>query len=209
MQLGQLGGLKRWGERADERDRVTRVSEAQAPGAVGIGEAADHADDRGRVDRAGGGLVVERHVAADDRCGQRPAGITEAADGFGQLPGDVGALGVAEVEVVGRAQWLSADAGEVGGALEHRLDRAHVGVGGDAAAVAVDRNRQGRGRSNGTRGLRIDPIPVRRGRGRMHGLGPDREHSGVGLAGAADGAGLDDRVVLLEQGPAGGEVRAG
>src|SRR3712207_7077471 len=42
----------------------------------------DHADDRRRIDRAAGALVVERHVAADDRDVQRPAGVTEAAHGL-------------------------------------------------------------------------------------------------------------------------------
>ena len=67
-----------------------------------------------------------------------PAGLAEPGDGLGQLPGDVGLLGVAEVEVVGRPQRLGADAGEVGGALEHGRDRAAARVGGDPAAVAVD-----------------------------------------------------------------------
>ena len=178
-------------ERPDERDRLARALEAQPPGPARVGQPADHADHRRRVDRAGGALVVEGHVAADDRRPERAAGVAEAAHRLGQLPGDVRLLGVAEVEVVGRAQRLGADAGEVGGALEHRRDRPPVGVGGDAAAVAVDAHRQGGHR----------PALLRRTRSG----GQQRQHGRVGLLGPAHGARLHDRVVLLEQGPARGE----
>ncbi len=52
-----------------------------------------------------------------------------------------GLLGVAEVEAVGQAERLGADAGQVLGALEHRLDRAGVRIAGDPPPVAVDRHR--------------------------------------------------------------------
>ncbi len=121
---------------------VARLLEADPAGAVRVGHPPDHADHGRRVDGAGGALVVEGNVAADDRRVERAAGLAEAAYGLGQLPGDVRLLGVAEVEVVGGAERLCADAGEVGGALEHRLDGARVGVGGDAPAVAVDADGQ-------------------------------------------------------------------
>ena len=189
-QLGELAGEQGSSEGAHERDLVSRARKAQAPGPACVGQAAEHSDDGGRVDGAGGTLVVERDVAADDRRLQSAAGLAQAADGFAQLPGDVRLLRVAEVEVVGRAERLGADAGEVGGALEHRCDRAAVGVGGDAAAVAVDAHGQG------------GPGPPAGAAGR------EREHRCVGLLGAADGARLDDCVVLLEQRPARGEVGA-
>ena len=94
----------------------------------------------------------------------------------------MGLLGVAEVEVVGRAERLGTHTCEVGGTLEHRLDGPRVGVGGDAPAVAVDAYRQ------------------------RAAVG-EREHGCVGLLGPAHGARLHDRVVLLEQRPPRGDVR--
>ena len=128
-------------EHAGQRDPVALGAEAQAPGARDVGQLADQADHRRRVDRAVAPLVVERDVAADDGDPQRPAGVAEPAHALRQLPGDVRLLRVAEVQAVGQPERLGADAGEVGGAFEHRLDRAAVGVRGDAAAVAVDRDR--------------------------------------------------------------------
>ena len=61
-----------------------------------------------------------------------------AGSRFGQLPGDVRLLGVAEVEVVRRPQRLRPHAREVRRALECRLDRASIWIGGDAPAVTVD-----------------------------------------------------------------------
>ena len=77
-----------------------------------------------------------------------------------ELPRHVRLLGVAEVQAVGEAERLGADAGEVGRALEHGLDGAPVGIAGHAAAVAVDRD--------GDRALRA--------------VVGELEHRGVGLA---------------------------
>ena len=161
----ELGAAQLRREVADDRDAVALGAEAEPPGARHVGELADHADDRRRVDRPLAALVVERHVAADDRDRERPAGVAEAAHRLGQLPGDVRLLGVAEVEAVGQAERLRADAREVRRALEHRLERAAVRVGGDAPAVAVDRER--------------DPGGHTVARGQL-------EHRGVGVA--RDGA---------------------
>ena len=128
--------------RTGRRARSRRRRRARARRALPrIGQLADQADDRRRVDRARVGLVVERDVAADDRHAERLAGVGEALDGPVELPRDGGLLRVAEVEAVGQAERLGADAGQVLRALEHRLDRADVRVAGDAAAVAVDRGR--------------------------------------------------------------------
>ena len=108
---------------------------------AGSGSLPTMPDDRGRVDRALGALVVERDVAAHDRHAQRQAGVAQALDRALELPGDVRLLGVAEVEAVGQAERLGAHAGEVARALEHRLGGARVGVAGHAPAVAVDRDR--------------------------------------------------------------------
>ena len=94
-----------------------------------------------------------------------------------------GFSGIAEVQAVGEPERLGADAGEVGRALEHRLDRAVVRVDRHAAAVAVDRHRD-----------------------RAAGL--EHQHGGVGLLGAAHGARADHAVVLLERPPARRQVGA-
>ena len=197
-QLGQLARGQRWGERADERNCVARAGEADPPGAARVRHAADHADHRCRVDRAarlgGWALVVQRHIPAHDRGLQRAAGIAQAADRLRQLPGDVSLLGVAEVEVVRRPQRLRADAREVRRALQHRLDRARVRVGGDAAAVAVDAHRQ-----RGDRPVLAGWVGIE--------IAVERQHRGVGLPGAAHRARLHDRVVLFEQRPARRYVR--
>ena len=116
------------------------AGEAEPARAGRVGQLADHADDRRRVDRAAAALVVERDVAAHDRHAERAAGVAEPGHRAGELPGDVRLLGVAEVQAVGQPERLGARAGEVGRALEHRLDGAAVGVDRHAAAVAVDRD---------------------------------------------------------------------
>ena len=169
-------------EGADQADRVALAGEGAAGDLGRVGQLADHRHHRGRVDRPVGALVVEGDVAADDGDAERVAGVGEAADRAVELPGAGRLLRVAEVEAVGQAERLGADAGEVLGALEHRLDRPLVGVAGDAAAVAVDRDRD-----------------------RVAGLG-QLQDGGVGLLGPAHGARADDRVVLLEGPALGGDA---
>ena len=159
----------------------SRRSEPTASSAVG--QLADHADDRGRVDRSLLGLVVEGDVAADHRDPELPAGVRKPRDRPVELPGDVRLLGVAEVEAVGEAEGLGADAGEVLRALEYRLDRAHVGLAGHPAAIAVDRDRD-------------RPAGLR-----------DHQHRRVGGLGPARGPRSDHRVVLLEGPARRGDVR--
>ena len=131
-----------------------------------------------------GALVVEANVAADDRRLQRAARVAEAAHGLRQLPRDVRLLGVAEVEVVGRPR-----------AAVPRRRR------GSLRTRAPPRSCRGRDRR------RRDARCSRSHRERAS-VG-QREHRRVGLLGAAHRARLDDRVVLLEQGPPGGDVRRG
>ena len=123
-QLAELGSDERGLERADERDRVALAREPHPPGPGCAGQLADHADHGRREDRPGRRLVVERDVAADDRDTERLARLGQSLDRLGQLPGHVRLLGVAEVQAVGQAERLGADAGEVGGALVDRLGRA-------------------------------------------------------------------------------------
>ena len=94
-----------------------------------VGDEADAADGRGRQDAAAVGLVVERDVARDDREVERAAGLADAFDGVDELAHDLGPLGVAEVEVVGRGDRLGADGGEVAPALGDGLLAALEGIG--------------------------------------------------------------------------------
>jgi hypothetical protein len=121
------------------------------------------------------GLVVEGDVPADDRDPQREAGIGQAEHGPVELPGDVRLLRVAEVEAVGQAERLGSHTGQVLRALEHGFYRAGVGIAGDAAPVAVDRNGDG---------------PV--------GLG-DHQDCRIRRLWPPRGARADHRVVLLER----------
>jgi hypothetical protein len=65
---------------------------------------ADAADGRGRQDALAVGLVVERDVARHDREIERAAGFADAFDGMDELAHDLRALGIAEIEVVGRRE---------------------------------------------------------------------------------------------------------
>ena len=97
----------------DSRRRLRRVVEQ-----------ADHAEHRRREDRAALGFVVEADVAAGDRHVERAAGVADAADGFADLPHDLGPLGIAEVQVVGRADRLAAGARDVARRFGHGEHRA-------------------------------------------------------------------------------------
>src|SRR6202035_35418 len=115
---------------AHDRDPVALFAEAEPAGPRHIRELADHADDRRRGDRALGPFVVQRDVAADDRDAECAAAVAKAPHRFGQLPGDVRLLRIAEVQAVGQPERLGADAGQVGDALEYRLDGSGTWVGG-------------------------------------------------------------------------------
>ncbi len=163
------------------------LDEAGHRHALGIGQPPDHADDRRGVDRA-----LRRPRCRATRCRpttgtpRREAGVAQALHRTGQLPRDVRLLGVAEVEAVGEPERLGAHAGEVAGALEHRLDRCRC----------TDRRpRAGRCRRSTRRSRRSRRPPV------------ELEHGGVGRLRAAHGARPDDRVVLLEREALGGDVR--
>src|SRR5438046_547279 len=61
-ELGQLRAAQLAAERTDEPDRVAGAAEAHAARPGRRRELADHADDRRRVDRALGALVVQRDI---------------------------------------------------------------------------------------------------------------------------------------------------
>ena len=125
---------------AGEQDRVTRLPAARD--AADVGHEADAADDRRRVDRPAVGVVVERDVPRDDRDAERLAGERHPLDRLGELPADLRLLGVAEVEAVGEAERLAADARDVAGGLEHGELAAEARVERAEPALAVERERQ-------------------------------------------------------------------
>ena len=72
------------------------------------------------MDRAAVGVVVERDVPGDDREAERLARLRHPLDRLGELPSDLGLLGVAEVEAVGEPERLAARTGDVARGLEDR-----------------------------------------------------------------------------------------
>src|SRR5207237_7956891 len=74
-----------------------------------------------RWNRPSVGLVVERDVARDDRNPERLRSLRDSVDSLGQLPADLGLLGVAEVEAVGQRERFAARAGDVARRFQHRL----------------------------------------------------------------------------------------
>ena len=106
--------------RADQQDRLVVGGKADARHLGPVGQQADAADGGGGQDAAAIGLVVERDIARNDREIERPAGLADALDGMDQLAHDFGALGIAEIEIVGGGQRLGAGGGEVAPALRPR-----------------------------------------------------------------------------------------
>ncbi len=118
-----------------------------APGArhaADIGDEAHAADDGGRMDRAAVGVVVERDVARHDRDAERLGSLRHPLDRLGELPADLGLLGVAEVEAVGEAERLAADAGDVAGRLEDRPRTSRERLERTDTTLPVERERRGR-----------------------------------------------------------------
>ena len=105
-------------------------------------EQPDDGDDRGRVDVAPPGLVVERDVAADDRDGERLAGLRHAVDRLRELPHHLGVLRIAEVQAVHEGERDRAGARDV----ERRLGDGRRGTGprvdGAPPGVPVDTHRE-------------------------------------------------------------------
>ena len=120
------------------RARVARERRHRELGAL---EHADRADDRRRVDRRAGVLVVERDVARDDRRLEGLAGLGHAGDRLAQRVRRRRALGVAEVEAVRDRGGVGAAAGDVQHGLRDGLAAAAPRVERHARAVAVERHR--------------------------------------------------------------------
>ena len=135
----------------------------------------DEADaaDRGRRRNPGAHrLVVERHVARDDREVERPRRLADALDAADQLAHGVGPLGIAEIEIVGQRQRPRADRDEIAPRLRDRLLSPFARIGLAIALGAVGRERQA-----------LRPVA-------------EPDHRGV-AARALDRVAEDERVVLL------------
>src|SRR5262249_59328007 len=81
---------------------------------------------------------VEADVPGDDRYLQLPARGGQAPGRFRELPQDLRPLGIAEVEAIGEAERLAADARDVSSALGDGQPRAFEWVEEDEARVAID-----------------------------------------------------------------------
>ena len=131
-----------------------------------IVEQSDDAEHRGRKNRAALGFVVKADVAAGDRHLQGPARVADAADGLADLPHDLRALGIAEVEVVGRANRLCARARDVSRRLGDGEHRALIRIQITEPPVAIDRNGEAAARV-------LDADDGRRHAGLRDGVGAD------------------------------------
>src|SRR5687768_10721040 len=103
-----------------------------------IVEQADDAQYRRRENRAAFGFVVQADVAAGYRGRECAAGIADPAHGFRDLPHDLRPLWIAEVQVIGGADWFATGAGDIARRLSDGQHRALVRVEKTEAAVAVD-----------------------------------------------------------------------
>ena len=117
-------------------------------------------------------LVVERHVAGDDGKVERPRGLADALDAADQFAHRLGALGIAEIEIVGERERPRADGDQIAPRFRHRLFSALARIGVAIALGAVGRQRQA-----------LRPVA-------------EPHHRGV-AAGALDRIAEDQRVVLL------------
>ncbi len=95
---------------------ASKQEDAVAPPPAGgdpgdVGHEPDAADDRGGRDGPAAGLVIQRDVARDDRDLELGCGRRDPVDRTRELPGDLRAFGVAEVEAVGEGHRLPAGTG--------------------------------------------------------------------------------------------------
>src|SRR2546429_3506079 len=125
----------------DDGDAIARRHEAAAGVLCAIVHQADHPDHRRRKHGLALGLVVERDVARHDRRLQGRAGLRDPEAGLLELPHDLGALGVAEVQTVGDRERFATDAGDVTRGLRHGVRRAEARIEVTPAGVAPDRHR--------------------------------------------------------------------
>ena len=132
-----LAGTKLVARRTEQRDAVAAVPEGCRAMAAYVVEQAEHPDDRGGIDGLIFRLVIQAHVAADDRGAQGFAGLGHALDDLLQLVVDVRFFGIAEVEAVRDRQWSSAGAGDVACCFDHGGPATPQRIEVAIAAVAV------------------------------------------------------------------------
>src|SRR5439155_20616 len=95
------------------KDGVAFVLEPLRGDVLRLFDQADHRHGRRRVDRAAGPLVVKADVPAGDRRVQGPAGLSQAAYGFAELPEGLGVVRSAKIEIVAHAEPPGAAASQV------------------------------------------------------------------------------------------------
>ena len=132
-----------FGAGVTEQDERVAVADA-GPGRHRreVVDQADDPDDRRGVDVTTARLVVEADVAADDGDAERATRFAHAVDHLGELPHDLGVLGVAEVQAVHQRLRHRADAREVARRLHHRETCARVRVERAEARLAVGREHE-------------------------------------------------------------------
>jgi hypothetical protein len=141
---GQILARTELGKRLAEQDhRIARGAERGRHGARDVLEQADHADRRRGRDRAlPGRLVVEAHVARDDRHTERAAGVADAADRLRELPHALGPFRVSEIQTVRRRERPRAGDRDVARRFGHGMRRAQVRVLRAVARIAVGLQRE-------------------------------------------------------------------
>src|SRR5262249_12231655 len=147
---------------AQRSDSVAGLPEPAGQHPIRVLQQTDDADRRSRVDGLPIGFVVETDVSARNRYVQRTACLADPGDGALELPHDAGALWVAKIEAVGRADWACAGTRDVPRGLGHSEHGAEVRIEIAVAAVAVERHRERAIRSLDAHHARTKPGEVDR-----------------------------------------------
>src|SRR5439155_22483720 len=129
------------GSVALDEDDVARGAGMTRHRAIGAPKQSDHANDRRRIDRARGTLIVERDIAAGHRRPKRATGVRNAATGLAELIEDFRTLRAAKVQAVGDAEWPPTGAGDVASGLGDGRLAAFVRIEPHVAAVTVGLHR--------------------------------------------------------------------
>ncbi len=123
---------------AQQDDRVALVLEPLSGDVIGPFNEADHRDRWGGVDRAVWTLIIETDVAAGDGRVESATSLGQAAHGFAQLPEGLRVVGIAEIEIVGRAERRGSSASQISRRLCDGDFSAFVRVEIDVGGVAIN-----------------------------------------------------------------------
>ena len=123
--------------RPDQEYRVAVLSKACRAASLQVLQVPHHPDHGGRVDAHSLGVVVEGDVAAHHRDTEGQTGLAHPLHGLGELPEDLGLLGIAEVEAVGHRDRRGSDGDHVAGGFADGDGGAPPRVEGRVASVAV------------------------------------------------------------------------